>query len=1017
MKTKFLYTLLSTFLFLTSACNKRQQTDLKIVKSTGKVNILSDFENRSSLEIWEGPISLSNEFPAHGKNGIKLSASDGGLLWLESEKLPKDWSAYELLKFDIYNPSAQLYYGRIQIVDELATDEQVELKGQSYDWNKVFLNTGWNHFEFKLQTAMVSEGDRPLALDKIRKFRLSFGLVSHPIYIDNIRLVSGEESNKTASKVKPVDCRVVIDNRHVYPTLAGPVEAINPSPEIVRLRNQAQNTVRKLEKEIALAEMQGYQMLYQRIPLITANVGMGIRSKLVWFQNEIEEKKILEYVISSCTKAVNEIEVLLSAGITDRDVPFPEDDSRPQTFFVPPFPSFEKLKIEDGFYRNEAGEPVFIFSMLQVNEGPLMEYFAPFNHRTESFTVGGGSRYDIETSPVYEAFHKYAGTHRVGWDGWCGHLIKDRWAMGGKKEDVVICLESPDIRQAVLGYMKQHQKEWANNPKLLYNIMAYELQYICYCERSQQMFREWLNLKYITVSSLNQIWDTQYQSFAAIEAPATYGGRPVDDVNRAAWYDWANFNTRRFTDYMKWIKSEMRKYDTDTPICAGGTSSMLHSSNSVTGIDEEMIINEVDDVILNESSDSPIFSDLLLSLSEKRKVMVDPEMGGGTHGLLLQFLHGKSDISKWWWASAPSSEYLHMNQSSLPHSKTISLSDIDEVLKISLDIRRLGNEIAEFTASEPEIAIFYSKTNMLQMPPKMVKAGKTPYLEALYSVWEGSRCLGARVGFVSEKQVAEGKLEKFKLLLIPAAKYIIPDVAAAIVMYIKNGGTAVLIPESFTFDQYASDNDIISELGITITGVIYPSIIGEGEKVQNYDQSFSQKIIYGDTQKKITVLSKDIFEGGTSLPTFLSEGIVQSLDPGMHQVLATFDDGKPAIIHAKIGNGDLYYLAAPLKSYDYHLLLSPLAEKVGLKRPIVGVIKNGLLVTGAEVRAVERKMDYLVYASNLTKEAVEFDLKGERALGEITDLRNLRVMADKRIKLEPFQEKIFMIVKIPNNLP
>ncbi len=1013
MNTKKTVFLLSTFLFLAFACRQTKQESDKNDNNTHEVIILSDFENKSSLEIWDGSISLSNEFPAHGKNGIKLSDADGGSLWIESKKLPKDWSAYELLKFDIYNPSVQLYYAQILIVDELASDEQVALKGQAYDWNKVFLNTGWNHIEFKLQTAMVTEGDRPLALDKIRKFRLSFGAVGHPIYVDNLRLVSGDESNETASEVNPADCRVVIENRHVYPMLAGPVEKIKRSPEIVQLRKQADAAVSKLEKEVALAEMQGYQMLYPRIPLITANIGMGIRSKLVWFQNEDEETKILEYVIASCAAAVKEIEVLLSAGITDIEVPAPENDLKPQTFFVPPLPTVSKLKIEDGFYRNELGEPVYIFSMLQINEGPLMDYFAPFNHRTESYTVGGGSRYDIESSPVYEAFHKYDNTHRIGWDGWCGHLIKDRWAMGGKKEDVVICLESPDIRKAVLEYMKLHQKEWANDPKLLYNIMAYELQYICYCERSQKMFHDWLKSKYSNISALNQIWNTQYKSFAVIEAPATYAGRPVDDINRAAWYDWSNFNTRRFTDYMKWIKTEMRKYDNVTPICAGGTSSMLHSSNSITGIDEEMIINEVDDVILNESHSSPIFSDLLLSLSEKRKVMVDPEMGGGTHGLLLQFLHGKSDISKWWWASAPSSEYLQMNESSLPHSKTISLAAIDEVLKISLDIRRLGNEIAEFTASEPEIAIFYSKTNMLQMPPKMVKAGKTPYVEAVYDIWEGARCLGARVGFVSENQIKKGKLEKFKLLLVPAAKYMIPEVTAAIIKYIKDGGTALVIPESFTFDQYARDHDATPKLGIAITGVTYPAIIGEGEKVQNYDQSFSQKIIYGDSQKKITALNKDIFEGSTVLPIFSSEGIAQSIDPGPHEVLATFEDGKPAIIHGQIGNGNLYYLAVPLKAHDYHLLLSPIVEKIDLKRSVVGIASDGGLVYGAEVRAVERKLDYLVYASNLTSEAIEFNLKGLGvSLGEMTNLRNLKVADTQKIILAPHEEKMFKIAKI-----
>ncbi len=687
----------------------------------------------------------------------------------------------------------------------------------------------------------------------------------------------------------------------------------------------------------------------------------------------------------------------------------PEDETSPETFYVPPYPPLNELKPLDGFYRDHEGKPVLIFSMLQINQGPLMDYFAPFNHRLESYTVGGGSRYNIENSPVYEAFHKYSETHRVGWDGWCGHLIKDRWAMGGKKEDVVICLESPDIRQAIQQYVKMHSHEWKENQNLLYNIMAYELQYICYCEKSQQMFHEWLTSKYEEISVLNQIWDTQYQSFDQIKAPATHNTRPLEDVNRAAWYDWACFNTRRFTDYLIWVKNEMRKYDQDIPICAGGTSSMLSSANSVSGIDEEQIINEVDDFILNESGSSTIFSDLLYSLSEKKKVMVEPEMGGGVHGILLQFLHGKSDIAKWWWAGAPSREYLQMNQSSLPHSKTISLSDINEVLRLGLDVRRLNTEIAAFSQTEAEVAILYSKTSIVQVPPPLVQAGRTPYIDAVYSVWEGSRFLGCRIGFVSERQVLAGKLDKFKLLLVPAVKYISPEVVTAIMYYIEKGGTAVIIPESFIFDQYARENNRISEFGITITDLTLPPVIGQGEKVQNYDQSFSQNMLYGDVLKKITTLPKDIFKDNTPPLTLFSDGLVQSIDPGSHQVIARFDDGKAGIVLAQIGNGALYYLAAPLKTEDYHKLFSPLAQKLGLKRPVTGRDQNGELVTGVEVRAVEREAAYLVYASNLTPEPVEFDLKASMESGDMIDLRSLHHVPDGHVKLGPFQETIFKV--------
>ncbi|MEA2063890.1 MAG: beta-galactosidase trimerization domain-containing protein, partial [Gemmatimonadota bacterium] len=488
------------------------------------------------------------------------------------------------------------------------------------------------------------------------------------------------------------------------------------------------------------------------------------------------------------------------------------------------------------------------------------------------------------------------------------------------------------------------------------------------------------------------------------------GAQPTADVNRAAWYDWACFNARRFTDYLKWVKSEMRKLDPEVPICAGGTASMLSSGNSTSGIDEELIINEVDDVILNESGGSHIKSDLFLSLSGKKMAMVEPEMGGGVHNILLHFLHGKSSITKWWWARTLSRRYYGMNRSSIPHSWDISLAEVAEVLKIGLDVRRLRREIAEFTVPEPEVAILYSKSSIIQVPPHLVRAGRTPYLEALYSTWEGARCLGCRIGFISEKQMIAGdKLKGIKLLIVPAAKYSCPEVADAALRYMDEGGTVVMVPESFLFDQYAREADRVSDLGLKVEKVTLPKVLGRGALVQNYDQSFSQEVLYGQVSSRIETGGLDIF--ARSRPALQSRGLVQTLDPGQNTVLASFEDGSPAVVLVKRGKGRLYYLASPLVTADYHKLLAPLADRLGLNRPVLGVDKSGVPVTGAEVRAVERRNDYLVYACNLGEAPVEFDLKGEEPLGRIEDLRKLEPLTGVHVRLGPYQEMIFRVEK------
>ncbi|HUU26934.1 MAG TPA: beta-galactosidase [archaeon] len=982
------------------ACSSQPKAD--------NVLVLDDFENESSLELWSGPVSLSGDYPAHGKSCLRLDLKDVRSRFLASEKLPGDWSGYDLLKFDIYNPTDRVQLGSIQIYDGLGSDMDAEIQGQSYRGNKIFLNQGWNHFEFLLQKAMVEDGNRPLALDKIRRFRLYFGRLDSPLYLDNLRLVKGEEPPGTASKVDPWDCRVVIEDRYVYPALAGPVEKLKPSPEIRRLRARAAAEVSRLKREVELAELQGYKPLYWKIPLITADIGLGIRSKLVWYQGEKAQKEILEYVISSCAEAADNLNGIL--GAQDRQViEEPEDDVNPHYLYVPPYPRLGGLKQQDGYFRNAKGDPVIVLSMLLVDKGPLTDYFATFNHRLESYTVGGASRYDTETSPVYEAFHKYPDTHRVGWDGWCGHLIKDRWSMGGKKENVVICLESPHIREAVLKYMERRYNEWKENPELLYNIMAYELMYICYCEKSQEMFRGWLENKYGSVMKLNEVWGTGYRTFAETTAPATYNAAPLPDINRAAWYDWAIFNNSRFTDYLKWNKAQIRKLDPNIPLCAGGTSSMLSSANSTTGIDEELIINEVDDVILNESGSSQIFSDLLLSLSEEKKAMVEPEMGGGVHGILLHFLHGKSAIAKWWWARTISRENHSMDESSIPHSWDISLAEVAEVLRLGLDVRRLNREIAEFTRPEPEVAILYSKSSIVQVPPRLHRAGRAPYLSAVYSAWEGSRFLGCRVGFVSEKQILDGKLSRIKLLLVPAVKYTTPEVADAVLGYIDKGGVAVMLPESFLFDQYARENDRLVDLGLKIKDVTLPQVLGQGELEQNYDQSLSQSIVYGEVNRKISTEGKDIFTGRQ--PVLHSAGLIQTVEAGDNEVLARFEDGGAAVVLVRKGPGRIYYLAAPLAAEDYHGLLEPLAEDLGLNRPVLGMDNGGRLVSGAEVRSVERERDYLVYASNLGPEPVEFDLKGQGPLGAVEDLRGFRTVTGRHVKLAPYQETILRVEK------
>src|SRR6266571_1445704 len=417
---------------------------------------------------------------------------------------------------------------------------------------------------------------------------------------------------------------------------------------------------------------------------------------------------MFSYIVESCRRGRLELEDKIQ-GI-DR---MPEaDDTQVGDPLIRPFPPLKGRPAKDSFFLDERNEPMMILSVHSPSQ-TLQRFFAtPLQH-----------------------------------------------------------LESPHTRQAVEEYIQTNIPKFHTNPELLYDIQAYELMYICYCERSQRMFQEWLEKKHGTVINANDKWGTAYKSFSEVTPPPVKDSRPLPDTNRALWHDWARFNQDRFTEYLLWVRSLIHKIDPKTPLAAGGSSSMLAGRTGTTGIDEERIVNEVDDVILHEGGESTLGLDLQIALAEKKKPVADPEMYlSSVENLIPHFLHGKSVAQLFHWPAQPSSEVLSINDSSLAHGWAYPLEDIGDLIRDALDLRRLNKEIAAFADVPAEVAILYSQTSTLQLPPEMLTWQTTPYLAELEKTYNASLYLDAKITFVTERQILKGRLSRYKLLLVPAVR-------------------------------------------------------------------------------------------------------------------------------------------------------------------------------------------------------------------------------------------------------
>ena len=789
----------SGFAFAAIALGIVLVSDSLLSRPAPQVKVLDDFEAEASLTHWQGSVRVSTTHPAHGRNCLEVRFdSQSGILTTPFQE--GNWTGYDRLLFDVYNPETTPVILSFRLYDAVGGDGPDVAPHNLYRADrKLFLGSGWSHVEVVLKSLETSSEERYLALDQIRRLTILTDTRTHPLtlFVDNFRLVAGIEGDSTASAKAPQDLITRLDGRWVSILQLGPPDKIAESTTVQNLRHEAQREHQALKLAIETAKQMGIDTIYSEAESTVAELGLYFRPMLGWFNNDREKERMFSHVAEACRREREQLEKHLTGEVRLPD----RDDTQAAKPLVMPYPHLRGLPAKDGFF-TEDDRPLFVTSVHGPSQGLLKFFATPMQH-IESYSVGGGSRWTVRSSPVYEVFQKFPDTRRVGWDGWCGHLIRDFNATGGKKENVVICLESPHIREAVERYIEREVKGWLKNPDLLYNIMAYELQYICYCDRSQQMFRAWLERKHGSVPQLNKAWGTRYDAFREIVAPPTKQARPLPGTNRAQWYDWALFNQDRFSDYLVWVKSVVRRFDPVTPLAAGGSYSMLVGSNGTSGIDEEQIINRVDDVIIHEGSGSPMGMDLQLALSEKPKPLCDPEMNlGQVRHLLPHMLHGKSVIQLWHWPAQPPAEHPHHIDHSLAHGWKFSLSDLSALFRSVLDSRRLSKEIAAFSSAPSEVALLYSRTSMLQIPPEMLTWRTTPYLRELENNYEASRFLDTRTTFVSENQILQGKLSKIKVLIVPAVSHLRAEVVGAIYRFVEQGGTLLMLPSSFLSDEY-----------------------------------------------------------------------------------------------------------------------------------------------------------------------------------------------------------------------
>jgi len=183
-------------------------------RESAKVAVLDDFESGPAPAGWHGQVRLSNSHPAHGRNCLEVKF-DSNSATVSTSPQNGNWSGFERLLFDVFSPevvplilSLRLYDAVGGIPPNVAPDDFYLAR------RKLFVGSGWTHVEVVLKDLGASSERRALALDRIRQLTLAAD-PERPftLYFDNFRLVTGIESNSSASSKAPQDTATRLEGR------------------------------------------------------------------------------------------------------------------------------------------------------------------------------------------------------------------------------------------------------------------------------------------------------------------------------------------------------------------------------------------------------------------------------------------------------------------------------------------------------------------------------------------------------------------------------------------------------------------------------------------------------------------------------------------------------------------------------------------------------------------------------------------------------------------------------------
>jgi hypothetical protein len=375
-------------------------------------------------------------------------------------------------------------------------------------------------------------------------------------------------------------------------------------------------------------------------------------------------------------------------------------------------------------------------------------------------------------------------------------------------------IEDPHVRELIEKWYAIVMPQIAGNPALNSIWILNEPGYLNPSARDVALFQTWLQNKYKTIDALNKTWGTQLSSFTDVKPATATGGHagytPIGVTTLPGEADWWMFTSERMTLFIEWMRDLVHKYDPTIPVTVKLFNATLNPQFKPPMRVNEEPAEDAMQITGYDGGSYPFaksYADFLRSISpDKPMANLEYKFASPPARTKLDFwkevMKGSALIDWWCWHTKPAFSRAPS------YAEALYYAAIDK-----MDIQRLLPQVMAFNKMpRGPLAILY---------PDPVAQRMGTYFGVHDLAQTALTGMGYACDYVTEKRVVMGKLDDYKVLIMPAADYINDATYAKVTQYVRNGGIAVVIGTPPAHDEmYRPRDDSFFENGTGVSALI-----------------------------------------------------------------------------------------------------------------------------------------------------------------------------------------------------